>query len=105
MNGSSHEMNMFLKIYAHGCQNACISLTEKKSVSVTSTRNGLRLSLPQLPLFSGILQLLCTYDPQLFQGLIVDEKRASIRETNSVTDGEKDLWNVDPDPDSDLEDQ
>jgi hypothetical protein len=36
---------------------------------------------PTLEAFSGMLQLLCTHDPQLSQGLTVDEKRASMHDT------------------------
>jgi hypothetical protein len=38
-------------------------------------------NFPHLALFSGMLQLLCTYDPQLSQGLTVDEKRAHLHGT------------------------
>ena len=37
--------------------------------------------LPTLGAFSGMLQLLCTCDPQLSQGLTVDEESASLRGT------------------------
>jgi hypothetical protein len=37
--------------------------------------------LPTFGTFSGMLQLLCTFDPQLSQGLTFDEKSAPLHGT------------------------
>ncbi len=53
----------------------CFSSSHKKQGTV-------RLEIPSHTwCFSGMLQLLCTYDLRLSQGLTVDEKRASLHDT------------------------
>jgi hypothetical protein len=49
----------------------------------SSLKNRVLLNLKNFPhlAFSGMLQLLCTYDPQLSQGLTVEEKSAPLHGT------------------------
>jgi hypothetical protein len=54
-----------------GAGEPCVQVKPLASPPLRKNRIPLDLNFPHLVIFSGMLQLLCTYDPQLSQGLTV----------------------------------